>query len=194
MSRPDNDVVSPPKYDPHPAGQHVLLCVDYINLGERIEQFPGQPEKISPKGLFVFQSGLRNKEGRLHEVSMEVTKTLGKKAKLRALIEDWAGRSFEDKELEDFALNKLVGKPALCSVEHKTSKSGRTYAAIKTIAPVPAGLPTPTITGYERPEFFAERIAEYAKQVAEFRAKTAPSTSFEEVPAGLDENNDDLPF
>jgi len=169
-----------------------MLCVDYINLGERIEQFPGTPERISPKGTFVFQSGQRNKEGRLHEVNVEVTKTLGKKSKLRALIEDWAGRSFEDKELEDFALNKLVGRAALCSIEHKTSKSGRTYAAIKTIAPVPDGLPKPQITGYERPEFYAERIAEYAKEVAEFRAKASGTPTA--VAENDNDDDSDLPF
>lgn len=198
MSRPDEVYASAPQYDPHPADQFALICVDCVNLGERLEAFPGQPERLVPKVALVFQSGERNREGKLHEVTLELSLSMGKKAKLRAILEAWRGKSYaNEQEAQNVPLHKLVGKPCLASIEHKVSAAGRTYAAIKSIAPLPKGMAAPELPPYERPEFFKQRIEGYAKEVADYLAKIQPVrvTALDEVPAGLvEDDNDDLPF
>lgn len=196
MSRPDEVFASAPQYDPHPEGQTPLVCVDCINLGERLEQFPGSPEKIVPKVVLVFQSGETNREGKLHEVSLEMSLSMGKKAKLRAILEAWRGKSYTDEQAQKVPLHKLVGTACLASIEHKTSASGRTYAAIKTIAPLPKGMSAPALPQWERPDFYASRADGYAEEVADYLNKINPPTSstLADMPAALAEENDDLPF
>lgn len=197
MSKPDEVYASAPQYDPHPDGQFVIACMDCINLGRRLEQFAGKPERLVDKVALVFQSGEVNREGRLHEVTTEFSLSMGQKANLRIFLESWRGKSYTDDQAQRVPLHKLVGQPGLASIEHRTSGSGRVYAKIKTIAPLPKGMLPPTLPLYERPDFFAERIEEYAKEVASYMERIAPrpSQSFDDPPAGLvDSEDDDLPF
>lgn len=184
------------QFTPHPEGQFPMVCVDVIDMGERVKSFVGKDPYIAHEASLVFQSGEVNEAGRVHEVTVDFTVTMGKKGNLRAFLESWRGKSYTEAEARDgVPLHKLVGKPALVSVEHKTSPTtGRTRAAIRSISPLPKGLPAPTLPEYSRPSFFLERIAKYQAEAAEFKAKSAPARSFDEVPAGLDENDDDLPF
>ncbi len=47
------------QYAPHPEGQYAARCVDVIDLGERVEEFPGSPTKVVRKLALVFASGER---------------------------------------------------------------------------------------------------------------------------------------
>ena len=94
----------------------------------------------------------------------------------------------------------MVGVGGLLSVEHKTSGKGRIYSNIKGIAPIPKqmkALPLPTLDGYERPSYYTERKAQYAKEAAEFRAKIgAPRPVVDDFGSEPFEDDDsgDLPF
>ena len=203
MSRPDQIVAKQTgvEFSPHPEGQFAMTCVDVVDMGERLKSFKGTKPYLAPTCKMVFQSGEVNEAGRLHEVTKEFTVSMGKKANLRAFLASWRGKSYTDEEArKGVPLHKLVGQPALVSVEHKTNADGsRTYANISSIAPLPKGLTPPELPAWERPAFFEEQIARYAKEAEDFRRAGAPQpTGFEDVPAGLkdseDESDDGLPW
>lgn len=201
MSRPDAVTAKATlsQYDPHPEGQPAMVCVDCINLGERVKAFKGEAAYLASTAALVFQSGERNADGHLHEVTAEFTISMGKKANLRKFLESWRGKTYtEEQALAGVELHKLVGHPALVSVEHRTSQQGRTYANIASIAPLPKGMPKPDLPPYERPAFYAERIAKYAEEARAFKAAaqaqhTEPE-SLEDMPASLAEGDDGLPW
>ena len=183
------------QFEPHPEGQYAVRCVDVIDLGEKLEQFPGSPERLVHKCAIVFQSGEANETGRLHEVSAEMTVSMHEKATLRKLLEDWRGKSYTDEQARaGVPVHKLCGQPALLNVEHKQSGSGRTYAKIHGITPLPKGMAAPELPAYQRPEFWQERKATYAADVAKYKAKIGLNGDLDTVPEALDDDPDDLPF
>jgi len=44
----------PPCLPPHPEGQFAATCVDIVDLGERVETYPGSPPRIVRKVVLVF--------------------------------------------------------------------------------------------------------------------------------------------
>lgn len=197
MSRPDPVTAKDTGTvkEPHPEGQFAALCVDCIDLGNRVKSYPGTPSYIAPSVTLVFQTGERNSQGHLHEVSQEFTLSMGEKANLRKFLGAWRGKTYtEEQARAGVPLHKLVGQPALVSVEHRTSGKGRTYATISSIGPLPKAMVAPTLPEYERPAFYEERRASYAAEVKAFKA--AEAKSFEEMPAALQDEDDDsgLPF
>lgn len=200
MSYPDQVIAKQTgiEFSPHPEGQFAMTCVDVVDMGERLKSFKGTNPYLAATVKLVFQSGEVNEAGRLHEVSREFSLSMGKKANLRAFLGSWRGKSYTDEQArKGVELHKLVGQSALVSVEHKTNADGsRTYANISTIAPLPKGLPAPTLPPWERPAFFEDQIARYAKEAEDFRRASAPppATGLEDVPAALkdDESDDGL--
>lgn len=175
-------------FTPHAEGQFTAVCVDVIDLGHRVEQFQGKPPRVVQKCALVF---LTNTTGETKEIAAELTVSMGEKANLRKLLEDWRGKSYTPEQAEiGVPLNKLVGHPGLLTVEQKRSAKGRTYAKIKTLTPLPPGMIPPQGDGYKRPDFWAERRKEYAAEAARFMQTVA--TSEPENPA--DDLDSDLPF
>jgi hypothetical protein len=196
MTKPDAVVAKQAgvEFTPHPEGMFAMTCVDVINLGDRLKSFKGTNPYLAPTVLLVFQSGEVNEAGRVHEVSKEFTVSMGKKSALRPFLGAWRGKSYTDEQArEGVELHKLVGRHGLVSVEHRTSpNTGRTYANIAGIASLPKEMTAPSLPDYERPAFFAERIAKYAAEAEAFRKASAPA-AIEDVPAGLDESDDGMP-
>lgn len=184
------------KYLPHPAGQHVVTCVDVIDLGEELSDYAGQL-KIQAKVALLFASGKQNPEtGEPFVVAAELTNSMFEKANLRKLLESWRGQPYTDQQAEKgVPLHKLVGQSGIASIAHKTSKAGRTYAKLMGLIPLMEGMQAPTITGYVRPKFWETKKAEYAEAVAKHRATEAAHAphGFDEMPEGL-EGSDDLPW
>jgi hypothetical protein len=175
-------------FTPHDEGQFAAVCVDVIALGHRVEQFPGKPSRVVPKCALVF---LTNTTGETKEIAAEVTVSMGEKANLRKLLEDWRGKSYTPEQAEQgVPLAKLVGHPALLTVEQKRSGKGRTYARIKTLTPLPQGMSAPSMDGYKRQEFWATRKKEYAEEAARFMQVTAQDQA-EDV---ADDDLDPPPF
>lgn len=180
-------------YAPHTEGQHAMLCVDVIDLGEKLEQYQNNPPHVAQKCALIFASGEKNDHGELVTVNAEFTVSMGKKANLRRLLEDWRGKSYTEEQAQaGVPVHKLADQSALVTVEHKTSGAGNVYAKIRGIAPLPKGLIAPRITDYERAEYWNERKATYAAEVAKHRG--TKSESFEDFPSALDDGDDDLPF
>ena len=177
----------------HDEGQFAAVCVDVVDLGERVEQYPGKPARIVAKCALVF---VTDTVGETKEIAREVTVSMGEKANLRAFLEAWRGKSYTPEQATaGVPLHKLVGHAALISVEHKRSAKGRTYGLIKTIAPLPKSMAAPSENGYARADFWAERKKGYAEEAKQWAAKMLATSDEPPLPPEDEgDPDDDLPF
>ena len=188
------------KFKAHPAGQFPGLCVDAIDLGERVETFPGSPPKLVAKCALIFRTGERNVEtSEFIDVGKEFTVSMGEKANLRKFLEQWRGKQYTPDQVKaGVPLHKMVGNWALLTVENRESGAGRTYANIAAAVGVPEIMrkALPSFPEYRRPDFWSQRKEEYSKEAQAFRAKAAapPSNDFDEFPDALVDDADELPF
>lgn len=178
-------------FEIHHEGQFAARCADVVDLGKKVDRYPGKPDRVNPKCALVF---VTNSPGKTKDVSIELTVNMGEQAKLRGFLEDWRGKKYTPEQAKNgVPLDKLVGQPALISVEHKRSAKGRTYAVIRTITPLPQGLVGPELNGYQRQPFWVERKKAYAEEVARFQPPVV-AKSDPDLPEQLDDEDDDLPF
>lgn len=160
----------------HPVGQDIGVCVDIVDLGERLEDFPGKPKRVSRKVAFVFMTGKRNQEGELFELSKEYTFSKSDKGNLRKDLGAWRGEPITDAEVDaGIPLKAFLNKPAQLSISGKQARNGNVYSNITGIAPLmPMLLPhVPKLPDYKRAEFWGKRKQEYADGVAEFKRQQA---------------------
>jgi len=198
-------------FESHPEGQYVGQCVDVIDLGEEVSEYPGKPPKLVSKVAFVYRTGEMNSDGVLIDLVAEFTVSLGDLANLRHFLEQWRGKPLtEDQITEGVPLEKMEGTWALLTVAHKTSKKGRTYAIIVSAVGVPKQMATrPTFPGYERPKYLIEKCEANAIAAAEFRKKIGAPTGSKRLTGPGDDGDpgpnepeegfqdfdeDDLPF
>lgn len=183
------------RFAPHPEGTVAARCVDVIDLGEKVETFPGSAPKVVKKCALVFRTGEKREDGEFYEVSVEFTQSIGPKSGLRAFAERWRGKAYTSEALRRFDLANMEGQPALITVEHKTSGAGRVYAKIASISPVPKGLTIPDTGAYARPEYWRQRMDQYREEVARFRWQESQAHPSAPVPHDDHaEADDDLPF
>jgi hypothetical protein len=199
-------------FRPCPVGTQHAVCVDVVDLGESVDQYQDQPAKLVHKIALVFQADDENPETRKrYEPSIEFTigteyergqgirGTFGPKSKLRKMLGGWRGKPYTDEEAKAGApLHKLVGVNAMLNVIHKTSGAGREYAVIESISPPMKSLPKLVPHNYERSDHWQRRKDEYARKVAEFKeTHPVPVTAgadYNQLPAALQDDGDDLPF
>jgi len=185
------------KYDPHPEGTFSAVCVDTVDLGNRVETFSGKT-KVQPKCAIVFATGQRMENGDPFYVHPEFTVSMGDLANLRRFLEGWRGKSYTAAQAEaGVPLHKLVGQSCLLTVEHVPTAKGRIFAKVRSVSPLPKEVPPPTVNGYTRPEWWTERKEEYAKAAAAYKATIQPVrdlAEFEDFPDALQDGDDDSPF
>lgn len=190
----------------HEAGQVAAICCDVIDLGKNVEQFEGNPPEVKDKLALVFRTE-DTEDGKPRYIAQEFTTTMGRKGNLRKFLESWRGKAYTEEEArkQGIPLDKLEGAPALVTIAHKTSRKGNEYAYILSIAPLPKQMrdAAPKMNGYERPEFWTKKKAEYAEAAQKFYAahgnggKSAGGSSdgeFADYPEAIDNSDDDLPF
>lgn len=185
-------------YEIASAGPCLAVCVDFINLGDTVEQYMDNPPRVVPKGALVFQiEEINRSTGKRFEPSVEKTLTFGNKAGLRKFLEAWRGKAYTDEEARKGApLHKLVGQSAIVTIEHKTSGGGRTYANISNISPLMKGMDKLQPLDYVRAEFWEKRKADYAAKVREHLGHPEPAAvgGGRDVDEILKDDDDDLPF
>lgn len=135
-------------YAPVPAGTYAARCYSMIHVGTVLENYLGEEKELNkvritwelPTELKVF----REENGEQpYSVSKEFTLSMHEKANLRKFLESWRGRGFTDEEVKSFDVTKLLGKPCLISIIHKTSKQGSQYAVISSCSTLPKGMECP---------------------------------------------------
>jgi hypothetical protein len=139
------------------AGATVGVLYSLVDLGHQETNFDNQ-KKWTPKVRLTFELPDQTDEYEVEEngkrttvqkpmvVSIEQTRSLGEKASLRKLLEQWRGQTFTSKELQAFSLKNLLGKPAMLTLIHKTSQQGRQYCAIAGASKLPKGMKAPATT------------------------------------------------
>lgn len=180
---------------------YLAVCVDYINLGRKVADYPGSDPYVAEAGALVFQIDADNPDtGKPFEIAQEFTLSLGKKANLRKLLENLRGRGYTEDELEQaketgIKLHKVVGVSCLLGVTHKTSQAGNTRAVISSVAPLMKGMDKMIPENYTRSEWWAKKKAEYEEGAAKFYEKNPPKTAKKpDLPTYLKDDDDDLPF
>ena len=105
------------------AGATVGMLYSLVDLGTQETNWDGE-KKYTPKVRLTFElpdqtdefevveNGKTTKVVKPMVVSIEQTRSLGEKASLRKLLEQWRGQTFTAKELQSFSLKNLLGKPA----------------------------------------------------------------------------------
>jgi hypothetical protein len=191
-----------------PAGNHLAICYQMIEIGTEKGEYQGKPNELY-KARIVWELCNEKKvfdpaKGEQpFSIGKDYTLSMGEKATLRHDLESWRGKAFNDDEASGFDITKLIGKPCMLNVIHKTSKSsGKSYATISGVTPVPKGMPLPAqvnpsfVFSYDEwsdekftalPEWLRKRI----EATPEFRRRMEQPVA--DVPF-KDESNDDLPF
>ncbi len=139
------------------AGATVGVLFSIVDMGHLETNWDNQ-KKFTPKVRLSFElpeqvdefeveeNGKRTKVSKPMIVSIEQTRSLGEKASLRKLLEQWRGQTFTGVELKAFSLKNLLGKPAMLTLIHKTSQAGRAYCAIAGASKLPKGMKAPAST------------------------------------------------
>lgn len=184
-------------FESHPEGQFPAVCVDVVDLGQKVDEYQGKT-KVLAKVALVFATGEHHKTGEkgLILVTQEMTNSSADVGKLRPFLENWRGKSYSPEQIAaGLPLHKLHGQAGLITVEHIITKKGNTFAKIRSISPLPSVMTAPkdVLEEYTRPKFLTDKKAQYAKELAEHKAKTPKGEEFPEVPPAEDED-DDLPF
>jgi hypothetical protein len=188
------------KFKPHPEGQYVGQCVELINLGMKVQDFPGTTPYLAQTCALVFRTGEKNDEtGDYIDIAREFTVTMGEKANLRKFLEQWRGKPYTTEQIEEgVALHKLEGNHGLLTVAHRTSGKGRAYANITACVGIPkqmAGSVT-KYDDYQRAEYWETKKKEYADAAAKFRGESAngPGIDYNDFPEQAPDDDSDLPF
>jgi len=189
-----------------PAGNHIARCYGMVQIGTVKEEtgiYAGkETHKVrisweTPHEAHDFGKGIQP-----FSIHKEFTLSMNEKATLRKMLESWRGKAFTEVEAEKFDITKLLGKPCMINVIHKTSGKGSTYADISSLATLPKGLECPEQVNptlelsfdnwsaaiFESlPDFVKEKI----KKSKEYAAMTSPGHT--ETPQS-NSDSDDLPF
>ena len=182
-------------FAPLPEGSYFAVCVDVIDLGEKVETYKNNPPKVKPKVAIVFQVAEDNPDtGKPYEISVEKTVSFYETAGLRQFLGNWRGKQYTEEEADKgIPLHKLTGVNAMLIVEHQLSKAGRKYAKIQNVAPPAKGAAKVQPRQYQRAEYWAQRKADYATAVQAHRA-TQPVAAPPLAAALAGNESDDLPF
>jgi hypothetical protein len=196
------------------AGATVGVLYSLVDLGHQKTNWDNQ-EKWTPKVRLTFELPDQTDEYEVEEngkrttvqkpmvVSIEQTRSLGEKASLRKLLEQWRGQTFTSKELQAFSLKNLLGKPAMLTLIHKTSQQGRQYCAIAGASKLPKGMKAPATTTNDQLYYEIEQgeagqfndmpdwLQEKIRASKEFAASAGKPTA---IKSELDADGNQVPF
>lgn len=193
-------------YVPPPAGSHIAVCTQVIDLGRQHSDFYNKDDEKVMIGWELCNVLDPDRANNPKMVFARYTSSLGKKATLRKMLQAWRGRPFTEDELAGFELKKLLGAGCLIQVVHNQN-DGNTYANVEAVMSIPQGTPKPKAHGalvaFEIDNWDAEafsgfseglqaKIMDGKKRRAEFEAAKNTNTTpqYDAVPT----SDDDIPF
>ena len=110
------------KFTPHPEGPYAAVCVDVLNLGDRVETYQGKV-KIAPKCALVFRTGELRDDGTPFEVAIEFTVSMYDRASLRKFLEAWRGKPYTEEQAE--SVPSTSSRASRRSSTSRTTRRGR---------------------------------------------------------------------
>ncbi len=153
-----------PSLDPIPAGNHIGILYQILEIGTTDVEFQGETKKqykVSltwelPDETHEFEdkeTGDMVTKPRV--ISKDYTLSSHEKSGLRQMIESWRGRKFkDDSEAEAFDLQSLLGRACMIQINH-TEKGDKVYANIGAITSLPKAIGTP-------PQYNDNRVLSYS--------------------------------
>ena len=192
-------------FTPVPDGNHIARCYQMVHIGTVEEVILGETKRLN-KVRLVFELPYETKVFKAengeqpYSIGKDYTLSMHEKSNLRRDLKGWRGKDFTEAEAASFDITVLIGKTCSINVVHKTSKSGKVYAEIASIAPLPKGTQCPPqvnpslVFGYNPfdPQVY-EQLPEW------LRNKIATSEEFAraiqpDVHTSAGSDHDDLPF
>ena len=135
-------------FTPMEAGNYPARCYSMVHIGTIEDEFNGEKKTLNKVRLtFEFPTEtkvFKEEEGeRPYILSKEFTLSMHEKATLRKMLESWRGKAFSEAEAKSFDVTKLLGKPCMINVIHKTKPDGKVYAELSAISSLPKGMVCP---------------------------------------------------
>lgn len=124
-----------------PSGAHPAVLIGLIDLGTHTRIYNGQATEARKLYLVWELTAEHDSKGNSFVIAQDYTWSLHKKAKLRALVEGWLGRTFSDGESYD--LQQLLGRPCLVAVVEGQTAAGKKFVEVNTVSPPMKGLAVP---------------------------------------------------
>lgn len=194
-------------------GCHFAICNMVVDLGIQETTYKGQSKSQHqvyirwevPDERVTYEKDGKEMEGPC-SIGATYTLSLGEKANLRKVLENWRGQPFTDQELKGFDITTIAGKCCQVMVQHKQGGNGKTYANItgvigiskeqKDRARKAASEVGVTVYSLDDPDpEMHDRLPNWIKEKLEQRI-AAPSlhTASANAPAGDTDFDDDIPF
>lgn len=180
----------------HPAGSFYAVCVDVYDKQEK-NNFYGstRPDGSTDTRENILVAYIEFLTDQNQRVRFKANATLGtsdKPSNLRKFIKTWNAK-VNDKHLDSFNPEVMLGWPAYLTVQHRDSKNGKSYANVIAAMAPPPGSPVPTIPAdfvRQKDKATAQPVATTPQPVA---ANEPPPHSMADAPP-VKEEDDDLPF
>ena len=177
-------------YEPPPIGNHPARLISYVYLGTQESELYGTRKQCWLEFELVkvkTDTGTPSKVGRFFTASM------GKKAKLREIVES-ISQPLTDAEARRFSIGTLLGKACMLTITHTENENG-IRAKVGNITAVPEGSEVPEaksgITDYD----CEEDGPEIPNSVPEFiRDIVMRSPEWKETQARGPDPDDDIPW
>lgn len=201
-----------------PAGLHLARCYRIIDLGTQRSEYEGV-EKHQRKIMLGWELHGKDDEGNELvtdrgdplAIFKNYTLSWNDKANLRIDLQNWRNKPFTSAEMQRFDIQSILGAWCMLTVIQRPGKTGKNYANVKAVAPVPsviksAGLP-PAVNvnqvfrlaepDYELYDTFGKGLKAMIEASPEWQAlqdkKSAPKP-VKAPSSGFDDMEDDLPF
>lgn len=134
------------EFEKHPTGTVTTVCTKILDMGTHWNE---PKQKNERKIRIDFEStelmGAGDFEGKPFLLINSFNFSMYQNSRLCQFIEAWLGRKFPDqKKADEFDLETLLGKTALCNVIHSDDEK---WVNIGSIMPVPAGMVAPKPVG-----------------------------------------------
>jgi hypothetical protein len=123
------------------SGMYPAVLVGIIDLGTTTKTFGA--DSYERHGIYLCWelTAEFDSKGQPFIVAKDYTWSLNKKAKLRAIVEPFIGRTLADGE--EYDLLELLGKPCMLSLTEGTSGSGKKYVDVSSVGKPPKGMTVP---------------------------------------------------
>lgn len=191
-------------FAPLPEGSHAARCVQFATLGTQRKEWQGQfKDTFQVRITWEIPGERMANDDKPMVISKTYTASLGEKSNLRKDLEAWRGKKFTKAEEDGWDAEQLLGKACLISVVH-SEKSGKTYANINSIMPLPKGMTCPPqenesvffdIENFD-PEVFS-KLSKYVQEQIQKSPEYAEATASIGGPSRgrlTDIDDDEIPF
>lgn len=173
-----------------PAGTHIAICYRFIDRGTQQSSYQGKPKLRHEIMLSWELPDEMMSDGRPFTISKVYTWSMSEKAALRADLESWRGKSFNDGDFDGpnaFNVRKLLGVPCMLTVIHKRRDDGSDSHNVSSVGKIVKGVNVPppvngqaylalTKDGFDRTVFdnLSDKMREAIMRSPEYRELTDP--------------------